>query len=202
MQSPGGQARQLTFSTASISDPTVLADGRVLFVSAQLSATSKLTGQALYTMNNDGTEVSAFAAQHDAPKLIRRPRQLPNGQIVFISSDAANSQISTAESVLSARPFRSRAPLFPNSRAWIRSVQPAPNGDLLVCAEPEASGVGGAIHSCAVFRLGPAAPALDASLLQDPDWDIVEAVCTSPSPRPMGRLSNVDSPARQAKSFV
>jgi hypothetical protein len=193
VQPPGGHARQLTFSTASIYDPTVLADGRVLFVSAQPSATASVpSGLALYTMNNDGTEVSAFAGQHDVPKLIRRPRQLPNGQIIFISSDAANSRLSTAEYVLSARPFRSRAPLFPNSMVWIRSVQPAPNGDLLVCAEPEAGGVGGAIHSCAVYRLGPAAPALDASVLQDPDWDTIEAICASPSPRPMGRLSNVD----------
>jgi hypothetical protein len=191
VQSPGGQPRQLTFSGAGISSPTVLSDGRILFVSSQPHAVGSRTGLALYTINNDGTEVAAFAGQHDEPLVIQRPRQLEDGRIVFIVTDSGNAQLSKAEYVLSAHPFGSRESLFPNSSARVRSVEPSRNGDLLVCAEPE-SGQNNCCRSCAVFRLSSAAKALGSPVLVDPDWDTTESIPATSSPRPMGRLSNVD----------
>lgn len=189
---PGGRPRQLTFSSASVADPTVLADGRVLFVAAQPSAADGPTrGWALYTINNDGTEISAFAGQHDEPSLLQRPRELDDDRIVFVVADLANRQPRTAETVLSARPFRSRAPLLPNFKVSIRSVQPAANGDLLICAEiPTAAP--GSCHSWAVFRLGSGATALGLPVWDDPDWNSTEALQVGISRRPMGRISNVD----------
>jgi hypothetical protein len=189
--SPGGKPRQLTFSSASVSDPTVLADGRILFVSVQPAAANSKTGQGLYTINNDGTEISAFAGQHDESSVLQRPRQLEDGRIVFVVAAPASPQACTAETVLSARPFRSRAALLPDFKARISSVQPAGNGDLLICAESQR----GALNSCdswAVFRLGCAATDLGAPVLADPDWNTTDALEASASRKPMGRLSNVD----------
>jgi hypothetical protein len=190
VQPRGGTPHRLTYGTSPVRDPTVLSDGRILFVSSQPSVGNNVsTGLALYTINNDGTEISAFAGQHDDPTSIQRPRQLEDGRIVFVAANAASLQASTAETVLSARPFQSRALLFPNSNAPVSAVQPADNGDLLVCAGPKA-GVSKA--SCAVFRVCSADMVLEAPVYDDPDWNSTEAVEISAFRRPMGRLSNVD----------
>jgi hypothetical protein len=189
-QSRGGKVNRLTYSTLPVRYPTVLSDGRILFVSSQLSAVNNAEpGLALYTINNDGTEITAFAGQHDEPSSIHRPRQLADGRIVFVVSDPATLAAGTAETVSSARPFRSRARLLPNSSAPIRAVQPAGNGDLLVCAQTK---LGDANSCCAVFRLDSRTTALGSPRLSDSDWNSTEAVEVSDSRRPMGRLSNVD----------
>jgi len=104
---------RITFGISSALDPTVLQDGRILFVSqpdtvrsAAANATAK---PALATINNDGTEYSVFAVGDDRALFLRRPRELPNGRIGFLSS--ADGKTWTAESVRMARPFLSRAAL-------------------------------------------------------------------------------------------
>jgi hypothetical protein len=192
VQSPVGTPRQLTFSAANVSDPTVLADGRILFVSAQPGVMSSPSGaRALYTINNDGTEISAFAGQHDAPSLLRRPRQLDGGRIAFVVSSLAQPQDSSAEFVRSANPFRSRAALFPDLRAHIWSVQPAAEGDMLISATLATSSRPDNF-STAVYRIKSGETAPGSPIVDDPEWDSVEAVQISVSQRPMGRLSNVD----------
>jgi len=189
------QARQLTFGTSAISSPTMLADGRILFVSAQFAdGTNGAVGQALYTINNDGTELSAFAGQHDSPRAVRRPRQLEDGRIVFVTGSSPASHCTTAEFVRSANPFHSRAQLVPGSDASISAVQPSPMGDLLVCATSGSADVG-ACATHAVFRLVLGAASLTRPIFADTNWDTLEAVPASAARAPMGRISNVD-PAR------
>ena len=188
--SPGGKPRQLTFGMLNVGQPTILSDGRILFVADRPGLTGASPALALYTINNDGTEISAFTGQHDQPSLIQRPRQLPDGRIAFVTLDPTSRRPVTAETVLSARPFASRAPLFPNLNATICAVEPAGNGELLVCAKPvcrdESSG------AWAVFRLGHGLTPLGSPIIADPAWNSTEAVSVSSSRRPMGRLSNVD----------
>jgi hypothetical protein len=187
-----GQPHQLTFGSASISNPTVLSDGRILFVSSgTLSIDGSRSGPGLYTINNDGTEVTAFAGQHDDPITIRRPRQLEDGPIAFLVTDSANSQFGKADYVLSSRPFAPRAPLLSDSFGRIRSIQPADNGDLVICAEPDA-GLNNCCGVCGVFRVNSDVKTLGTPVLMDPDWDAIEAAPIVHSQRPMGRLSNVD----------
>jgi hypothetical protein len=186
VQSPGGQPRQLTFSSRSITEPTMLADGRILFVSTQPPESSNsASGPALFTVNNDGTEITAFAGPEDPASAIQQPRLFADGRVVFLVSKSGSSSV---EFVRTARPFQSRAPLFPGVMAHVRSVQPAGNGDLLVCAE----NASGARASLALFRISPAATTLGAPLLTDPAWNNCEAVEVSPHRQPMGRLSTMD----------
>src|SRR5262249_15552036 len=117
-----GPPRQLTFGLP-VSDPTVLSDGRILFVSS--GGSKSATRSALYTINNDGTEISAYAGQHDSPALLRRPRELWDGRIAFVAGREPTAVQAAAEFVLSARPFNSRAQLLPKSEARIYSIQPA-----------------------------------------------------------------------------
>jgi hypothetical protein len=216
VQSPDGQPRQLTFSSRSIAEPTMLADGRILFVSTQppesansvsgpalftvnndgmarmgggrilfVESSNSASGPALFTVNNDGTEITAFAGPEDPVSAIQQPRLLADGRVVFLVS---KSDSSSAEFVRTARPFQSRASLFPGVTAHVRSVQPAGNGDFLVCAE-NATNVKA---SLALFRVSPTATTLGAPLLADPAWNNCEAAEVSPHRPPMGRLSTMD----------
>jgi hypothetical protein len=186
VQSPGGQPRRLTFSSRGIAEPTMLADGRILFVSTQPpDSSNSVAGPALFTINNDGTEITAFAGPEDPASDIQRPRLLADGRVVFLVSKSGSS---SAAFVRTARPFQSRAPLFSDVTAHIRSVNVASNGDLLVCAENSS----GAKTSLALFRVSPAATALGAPLLADPAWNNCEAAEVSPHRPPMGRLSTMD----------
>ena len=137
VQAPGSQPRRLTFSPYSITEPTMLADGRILFVSTQPAESSKTgSGPALYTINNDGTEITAFAGPEDPDSTLQQPRLLADGRVVYlVSKSGYDSPGGTATFVRMARPFQSRTPLFPQTTARVRSVESANNGDLLVCAE-------------------------------------------------------------------
>jgi hypothetical protein len=186
VQSPGGQPRQLTFSSRSITEPTMLADGRILFVSTQPPESSNsASGPALFTANNDGTEITAFAGPEDTASVIQQPRLFADGRVVFLVSKSGSSSV---EFVRTARPFQSRAPLFPGVPARVSSVEAASNGDLLVCAE----NASGAKNSLALFRVSPGATAMGAPLLADPAWNNCEAVEVSSHRQPMGRLSTMD----------
>ena len=190
VQSPGGQPRRLTFSSRAITEPTMLSDGRILFVLTQPpDSSNSVSGPALFTINNDGTEISAFAGPEDPASTIQQPRLLADGRVVFlVSKSGSDSPGGSAEFVRTARPFQSRAPLLPGVTARVCSVQPASNGDLLVCAENSS----GAKASLALFRVNSATTILGAPLLADPAWNVCEAVEVSPHRQPMGRLSTMD----------
>jgi len=186
VQPPGGQPRRLTFSSRDIAEPTMLGDGRILFVSTlPPESGNSASGPALFTINNDGTEITAFAGPEDTASAIQQPRLLADGRVVFLVSKSGSS---SAEFVRLARPFQSRASLFPEVTASVRSVQSASNGDLLVCAENSSD----ARTSLALFRVSPTAAALGAPLLADPAWNNCEAAEVSPHRQPMGRLSTMD----------
>ncbi len=197
-QSPGGPPRRLTFGAQGAAAPTMLLDGRILFVftgrapADPLEPAGPASGPALFTINNDGTEVSAFAGRKEPGAVIERPRELPDGRVVYlVSKGDALVPGGRAEAVRLARPFQSCAPLFSGTDR-IRAVQPANNGDLLVCA----AGASAPGSSLALFRISSTAPALGVPLVADPAWNSCEAVEMAPHPRPMGRLSSMD-PAKQ-----
>ena len=191
VQKPGTPPHQLTFGNIGVSNPTVLADGRILFVGSTPNAISNGPPRlALYTVNSDGTEISTFAGQHDKPTTIHRPRELGDGRIVFLTSDSVTSSIGTPEFVSSAAPFRGRKPLLANS-TLVRSVEPGLNSKLLVCglsSEP----TGDSSHRCSLFSVEPEGGSLGTPILHHLEWDEIEAIPAVSIRRPMGRLSNVD----------
>lgn len=110
---PGGASpKRLTFGTASAADPTVLADGRILFVSA-MPPESVPPRVSLFTVYNDGTGVSPYACQHDGSGEIGRPRELPDGRIAFLSRATRSGRGGVTEVVVASRPWMSRQELAP-----------------------------------------------------------------------------------------
>lgn len=88
----GGPPVRLTFGLLGATDPTVLADGRILFVSGVPSGErGTASGTSLFTINNDGTEISPFAGQHDPPARVGRPRDSGDGRILFLAAGVGES---------------------------------------------------------------------------------------------------------------
>jgi hypothetical protein len=112
---PGGASpKRLTYGTASAADPTVLADGRILFVSA-MPPESSPPRVSLFTVYNDGTGVSPYACQHDGSGEIGRPRELPDGRIAFLSRATRSGRGGVTEVVSPSRPWMSRQELAPGA---------------------------------------------------------------------------------------
>jgi hypothetical protein len=198
----GGATEQLTFGLAGVAWPTVLEDGRILFVAGG-SASSAQTNLSLFTVNNDGTELSAFACQHDGPAAVARPRAVEDGRVVFVSgafagaiAPAAEACRSRAEQVLSSRPHLSRAPLLPGIDLACRAVEGDGAGRMLVCGTNRSGKGEGTRDSFAVFELSGTNTASQALLFDDPAWNEVEAVAAVARPKPMGRPSSVDPEKR------
>jgi hypothetical protein len=179
--------RQLTFSTSAAVQPTVLSDGRILFVSAR-PANSAASEPALFTINNDGTELTAFALAGQNSLQVRRPRELFDGRIGFLTSATDECQNTMAETVLAARPFASRTALFPFERR-VHSVEPDGAGALLACLEKQEGG------ASAVYRISACASPVGEPLFEDPDWRQIEASSVGARAKPMGRVSTV-TPAK------
>jgi hypothetical protein len=180
---------RLTFGLAGAMEATVLRDGRILFVSGG-SAYAPVTNQGLFTINTDGTEISAFAAQHDGRARIRRPRETTDGKVLFLSSELeSRGWDSQLEQVLTARPFSSRA-VFPSAvGARYRSAEPGSDGEVLVTTTG-----GGEDATYGVYALSSNTTNQSSIelIFDDPQWHEIEVAVRRPGPMPMGRLSTVD----------
>jgi hypothetical protein len=203
-QGPGARPRRLTYGTSAAMEPAVLADGRILFVAAHAKeAGSGPPSLGLFTINNDGTEVTAFAADHDGNSPIRRPREIPGGRVAFLGARGAIGPpgFLCVEAVRMARPFASRASLFCFPIGSCSSVEPDGQGKLLLSVN--AQGFLGRSMSvqAAVYRVDPSAPALGRPLFQAPNWHSIEAVALAPRIAPMGHLS-VMSPEKNTGTIL
>jgi hypothetical protein len=196
---PGKAPRRLTFGPDGAVNSTVLRDGRVLYVGAAASDSRRAQPHlCLYTVNNDGTEVTAYAGQDDGVDAVRRPRELGDGRIGFLASQAFEpGSAEWAEGVRSAAPFATRANLFPFPGRGCRSVEPTPKGELLVCADA-AGAVGRSMTAnAALFRLVPGATELGAPVFDDPNWNSIEATCIARRDEPAGHTTAVMPAASQ-----
>jgi hypothetical protein len=192
-QIPGQAPGRLTFGQDSADGATVLRDGRVLFVSAEprdnLHAPRHL---CLFTINNDGTEVTAYACQDDGVDWIRRPRELADGRIAFLADGTEEpGPMGWAECVRSAAPFATRGSLFPFRSAGCLSVEPLSKDALLVCAETSGWIGRSMIANAAVFRIAAGASGLGAPLFDDPQWNSIEATPVAARAEPAGHTSAV-----------
>jgi hypothetical protein len=187
----GGTPERLTHGLVPATDPTVLSDGRILFVSSVPGATGGPgPGTSLFTVNNDGTEVSAFAGQHDGTASVHRPRETPDGRVLFLNGGTGASAVEgRMEQVQTARPFRSRTVVHPQITAPCRAAEPDREGRLL--ATFRETGPDRGRMSFAVYRLGTGAVRLGEPLYDDPAWHEVEALYPALALRPMGRLSGL-----------
>jgi hypothetical protein len=192
-QWPGQAPRRLTFGPDGAADATVLRDGRVLYVSAAARDGRKSQPHlCLFTINNDGTEVTAYAGQDDGVDGVRRPRELGDGRVAFLAGRSGEpGSAAWAEGVRTAAPFATRANLFAFPSRGCRSVEPTPEGDLLACVDTRGMAGRSMAANAAVYRVGPGASALGAPVFDDPQWDSIEAAGVARRDEPAGHTSIV-----------
>jgi hypothetical protein len=182
-----GHVEQLSHSTRPITDLTVLNDGRILFVSE--IHTPDGTADALFTINNDGTECTAFAAIHDTPTRIRHPRELHHGRVAFLARPITGTdQRESLQQVELSHPFSSRQTM-PLSGPSPTSFEPGPNHSILLSHLYHPSVQPGPITGfiSSVDSNGETTDGFD-----DPNYIDLQAVPLSPKANPMGRLSTID----------
>jgi len=186
VQSGRTAPQRITFGLPA-THPTVLRDGRILFVSPLAGAEPGEARPGLFTVNSDGTELSLFAAPGDAARSISRPRELPDGRIGFIASDTSRRWI---ETVRLARPFQSRAVLLSPEAGSSASVEPGFHAPIVSL---------NATNSAAVFTLG--ANGQLGLIFDDPLWNDLDATPLQLRPKPMGHLSTIN-PARRTGTIL
>ncbi len=192
-QLPGRAPRRLTFGPDSAVDATVLHDGRILFVTAE-ARDNRLAAPhlSLFTINDDGSEVTAYACQDDGVGVIHRPRELSDGRIAFLAAHTAGLEPTKwAECVRSAAPFATRSRLFGFPGGTCRSVEPLSDGAVLACIDTSGR-VGRAPGGhAAVFRIAAGSAREGAPLFDDPQRDSIEALSTATRARPIGHTSDM-----------
>ena len=192
-QMPGQAPRRLTFGPDSAVGSTVLRDGRVLFVTAKARDDRHAPRHlCLFTINNDGTEVTAYACQEDGVDNIRRPRELGDGRIAFLADRTEEpGPMGWAECVSSAAPFATRNNLFAFKSDGCRSVEPLPGNDVLTCVETRGWVGRSMTGNAAIYRVAADATAIGAPIFDDPQWNSIEATLVATRDEPAGHTSAV-----------
>jgi hypothetical protein len=204
-----GLPRRLTFGASAAVEATVLDDGRILFVSARPATDRSAPPEiGLFTINNDGTEVTAFALERDGTPQVQHPRSLPGGRVVFIAAKAGGPATEDrAELVRMARPFAPRALFFPfaagccelldpDCTGGCESVEPGADGVLFACLETHGWSGRAMNGTFAVFRLRPDAASPGEPVFFDPAWNNLDATPVMTRPRPMGHVSAMKPAAK------
>jgi len=192
-QMPGQAPGRLTFGGTGAVGATVLRDGRVLYVGAEPRDDRHAQRHlCLFTINNDGTEVTAYACQEDGVDFIGRPRELGDGRIAFLAARTGDpGAMAWAECVRPAAPFATRGNLFPFRSAGCRSVGPAGGGDVLACVETSGWIGRSMTANAAVYRVAADATAIGAPIFDDPRWNSVEATPVAARDEAAGHTSAV-----------
>lgn len=196
----GSDIERIAFGPGSSFDPTLLYDGRILFSMSQAPEFPRAgSGRTeLFTVNPDGTLLDAFTDQHDLAVHRLRPRQTSDGGVVFVRFDEAGGT-SRAERVEMKNPQMSGHALLPNRLVQTRSgdsvplaltsVEPLPDGALLIAGRSEAATESGA-PTYGVYRFLPESGAIDL-VFDDPVRDEIEAIPLVPSQPRRGRPSSI-----------
>ena len=192
-QMPGQAPSRLTFGPDSAVGSTVLRDGRILFVTAEARDDRHAPRHlCLFTINNDGTEVTAYACQDEGVDFIRRPRELGDGRIAFLAARTEEpGPMGWAECVRSAAPFATRNNLFDFKSDGCRSVEPMPDNDLLTCVETSGWVGRSMMGNAAVYRVAADATTLGAPIFDDPQWNSIEATLVAARDEPAGHTTAV-----------
>jgi hypothetical protein len=160
--------RRITFSGTDAADPTVLRDGRVLYVGVSRDRDAD-GAPGLFSVHPDGTGVALF---HDATpaRAYARPRQATDGSVVFLARGERTRAV-----VLDWRAPQEEGSVLP-LREEPRAVEPRADGSWLVVAGD------GLLALASDGAVRPVeAPA-----------GVTDACAAGPRPRPQGQLSMVD----------
>jgi hypothetical protein len=181
----GSGTRRLTFNLSSDIDPFLMQDGRLLFSSWQRSTLSRgMRGRlALFTINNDGTDVSLFSGD-EGQTIKHMPCTTTRDLAIFVEAESLPWDGAGRLSAVSLRrPLYSHRVISENG--LFHSPSPLPDGEILVSKRP-ADGDG--THG--VYRLEPDTGEIEP-VFDDPSYHDIQAKVVRTRPEPDGRSSVV-----------
>lgn len=195
---PDGTAvRRLTFNLSSDMDPTMMADGRLLFASwRRATLEGGLLGRiGLFTVQVDGMDCSAFLI-NGGKRVKHMPCVTTGGLAVFVEADQAPwDGAGVLSCVALRRPLHSYRPITNESDGFFHSPAPLPDGRILVSRRPpQGSGTHG------VYRLDPLSKRMEL-VFEDSRYHNIQAKAICARPEPDGRSSVVSEEDPHGKFF-
>ncbi len=179
----GSDMKRITFNPHAYFASTVLMDGRILSVSRKVYP--KNGKSLLMAMRPDGTKCELFYRGPDGRAITSRAWETSGNNILFIESDENNPENDKIISVNYNNPFASRKDLTTGTEGAFHSLFPENSGKLLVTYRKSAD------EKYALYEYDPEAMKLGKLLLNNTDFDILEAVEVNVHHRPRKMPSEV-----------
>ena len=179
-----GEVRRITYGLSEI-DPTLLADGRILYSQWMSGGDGRPSDGAfgLFAVHPDGSGVTAIHGYHDKLRLKAYPSQLPNGDLLYWGGDSVEN--------LSLRQVDLRAP----GRASL--LLRLPNGIL-----PGSYSSSGSSLLIAGIKRGLHAVTGDSEVQLSATIEASQIAGAAPRQRPQGHLSMVDHEKSSGQIFA
>jgi formylglycine-generating enzyme required for sulfatase activity len=194
-----GKIRRLTFDQEYNWHPTVLDDGRVLYLRWEYSDIPHYAGRLLFTMNPDGTGQRAFYGSNSYwPNGVFFPKQMPGAPLRVAGVVSGHHGVPRMGELVAFEPGRGRfeaggvvaragspertvTPVIRDhlvDASWPKFLNPAPmtRDAFLVAAKPSPKSLWGLYYADLYGNL--------LLLHEDPQWAILEPVPLVPRPRP------------------
>ncbi len=197
----GTRLRRITFFPDGANHPFQLGDGRLVFsaptvVEGKARATSRPEKEPrtadcsmLYTVNIDGTDISAFTSTLETPADQTMPCEASDGRVFFVE---AARQAGAGTSILFVsrnRSLHSRQTLASMAGGNFCSISSTPDGHLLIGYRAAGAATSGILAMRGEHH-APLVPVFDSA-----DYDEVQAMAVCERPEPAGRSSVVDDQA-------
>jgi hypothetical protein len=181
----GSNTKRITFHPGSDHAPTILSDGRLLFVSQSTDSSKPIS--RLMSGRLDGTEVELFYHAGMNHGHVGRGRETPFGEVIFIETITGTQRKGRLISVSLKRPLHSRSDLSSNIEGNFHSASPAPDGKLIVSYRPP----GALRHGLYIFD--PKEKRLGNKIREDLNFDALDPVFALPRMKPRSMVSRVDT---------
>jgi hypothetical protein len=181
----GGNPWRISFNLGSDMAPDVLANGRLVFPSRRADGRF-----ALMAVNNDGTDLMAYADAHIGPAHQNTVAVAPN-HIYLVATDSPGPLGGgSLVQVSQRRPLRSRSVLTPENDGWYHSPRPLADGGLVVSFLPREGSDG-----YRLVRLIPETGEHNGREIVADGFHLIDAHELTSRPRVRGRSSVVNMAA-------
>lgn len=188
----GSEVKRITFHPRSDFAPTVLQDGRILFVSWPYPSPGAST---LLTVRPDGTGIALFYENRPGGRPSSRGWETSDGQVVLVESNESDSRGGRLVALSQKRPLHARVDLASEMGGSFHSASPLPSGELIVSYRPPGAG------RYALYEFDPEEKRLGGLISSDPDYHALEPVVAVAHPRPKRLVSIVNERKRTGWLF-